>query len=119
MLGDGAAGPVLVLDLFAAEGHRPYSLEAALERKNDLFFGNQTLRFLNAYCDRQGNGTRPIVYLSYRAADHEAGPEKTFDLSRRTLADRETGKLEMEHALERIGSAEELPPLTVIRRGLK
>jgi NTE family protein len=40
---------VYVVDLYARDGRRPQSLEAALERKSDLLFGNQTvlrLRYL-------------------------------------------------------------------------
>jgi NTE family protein len=57
------------------------------------------------------------VYLSYRPSDEEAGPEKTFDLSRATIMDRwAVGASDMGAALERIGRGDELPPLTMIRR---
>jgi NTE family protein len=110
-------GPILVLDLFASEGSRPTSLEAALERKNDLIFGNQTLRFLNACTGVDRPGAPPVVYLSYRPCEHEAGPEKTFDMSRATLSDRwNAGMLDMEHALQRMSSGAQLPSLAIIRR---
>jgi NTE family protein len=110
-------GPIFVIDLFASGGTRPASLEAALERKNDLIFGNQTLRFLNAYAKVVRPDLAPIVYLSYRPSEHEAGPEKTFDLSRATMSDRwKAGMLDMEHALQRMTAGEELPALMTIRR---
>jgi NTE family protein len=110
-------GPIFVVDLFASEGTRPASLEAALERKNDLIFGNQTLRFLNAYAKVVRPDPAPIVYLSYRPSEHEAGPEKTFDLSRATISDRwKAGMLDMKHALHRITAGEGLPALMTIRR---
>jgi NTE family protein len=111
-------GPVIVLDLFAREGSRPTSLEAALERKSDLTFGNQTLRFLAAVCSRSASRRAPpILYLSYRASGSEAGPEKTFDLSRATIADRwQAGILDMQEVLQRVGSGEQLSGLTIIRR---
>jgi len=57
------------------------------------------------------------VYLSYRPSDKEAGPEKTFDLSRATISGRwAAGAADMGVALKRIGRADELPPLTMIRR---
>jgi len=106
-----------VVDLFASEGTRPASPEAALERKNDLIFGNQTLRFLNAYAKVVRPDPAPIVYLSYRPSEHEAGPEKTFDLSRATISDRwKAGMLDMKHALHRITAGEGLPALMTIRR---
>ncbi len=41
-----------------------------------------------------------VVYLSYRAPEHEAGPEKQFDFSQATLADRwQAGSLDMAEAL--------------------
>jgi hypothetical protein len=38
-----------VIDLYARDGTRPDTLEAAAERKNDLLFGNQTFIRLQ-YC---------------------------------------------------------------------
>ncbi len=110
-------GPILVLDLFARDGSRPTSLEAALERRNDLIFGNQTVRFLNAYCGAERPGVAPILYFSYRASGNEAGPEKTFDMSRATITDRwRAGMLDMADALQRMAGGAELPRFTAIRR---
>jgi len=118
VLGNGAAnGLVFVIDLFARDGERPRSLEDALARKNDILFGNQTLQRLHLLSAAGRFG--PVLYLSYRPSDEEAGPEKTFDLSRATLSGRwAAGAADMDAALERIGRHDELPPLTVIRRAV-
>jgi NTE family protein len=63
-----------VVDLYARDGERPRSFEAAAERKNDLLFGNQTairleycfeLRRLRRKLECSGGDDR-IVLLSYR-----------------------------------------------------
>jgi hypothetical protein len=62
------------------------------------------------------NRARSVFYLSYRAPSEEAGPEKPFDLSRRTLASRwRSGELDMEAALVRF-SEQPHSPLSIIRR---
>jgi NTE family protein len=103
-----------VIDLFARDGKRPRSLEDALARKNDLLFGNQTLRRLEAYVEAGRIG--PVLHLSYRAPEEEAGPEKMFDLSRRTIMRRwAAGDRDMQHALEAVCSNPARKSLTVIR----
>jgi NTE family protein len=112
---DVSNGLVFVIDLFARDGERPRTLEDALARKNDILFGNQTMQRLQLLSAAGRIG--PVAYLSYRPSDEEAGPEKTFDLSRSTIAGRwAAGAADMRAALERIGQIDELPPLTVIRR---
>jgi NTE family protein len=92
---------VFVIDLFARDGMRPRSLEDALARKNDLLFGNQTVRRLEACLEAGRIG--PTIYLSYRPSGEEAGPEKTFDLSRATIAGRWTaGADDMRYALQQL-----------------
>jgi NTE family protein len=96
-----------VIDLYARDGERPLSLEAAAERKNDLLFGNQTLLRLE-YCaelrklrrqSRARQGRDRIVVLSYRPGLEEPGPEKSFELSAGALAQRwNAGALDMAHA---------------------
>jgi len=112
-----------VLDLYARDGDRPKSLEAALERKNDLLFGNQTYLRLK-YCielrkarrELAGVASEPrdrITLLSYRPGAEEPGPEKSFELSRAALAQRwSAGLLDMEHAIG-MSSTDEL---AVVRR---
>jgi NTE family protein len=108
-------GLAFVIDLFARDGERPRSLEDALARKNDILFGNQTMQRLQLLTAAGRVG--PVVYLSYRPSNEEAGPEKTFDLSRSTIAARwASGAADLNAALERIGRDHELQPLTVIRR---
>jgi len=123
-----------VVDMFSPEGRRPATLEEAAARRWDLMFGNQsrqTLRSLEAefrlrsglarLAHRLGpkarqdpdiapvladasERTATLLYLSYRAPRHEAGPEKPFDFSRATLADRwESGFLDMTEAVRLAG----------------
>jgi hypothetical protein len=58
-----------------------------------------------------------LIYLSYRPSEEEAGPEKTFDLSRRTISERwAAGGADMESALEQVRQAVSLPPILAVRR---
>ena len=99
-----------VVDLYARDGRRPRSLEAALERKSDLMFGNQTVlrlrylleaRRLRAALAGSPQPSRDdrVIVLSYRPGSEEPGPEKSFDLSAQALAQRwKAGRLDMEEA---------------------
>ncbi|WP_420135514.1 patatin-like phospholipase family protein [Rhodopseudomonas sp.] len=121
------AGPLrlFVLDLYARDDALPTSLEAALERKNDLIFGNQTyLRLKDKIAIRRlqrelaGDTTNAddIALLSYRAVADEPGPEKSFNFSRPALTRRWcAGRLDMEAALGVDVPA--IDGLRVIRRG--
>jgi NTE family protein len=112
-----------VADLFARDGARPNSLEAAAERKNDLMFGNQTAIRLKYFAQlrqlqKQAAG-RPegsgdaIVLLSYRPGMEEPGPEKSFELSATAVAQRwNAGLQDMRHA-QNFGSKQDI---TMIRR---
>lgn len=112
---DRSVDLLFVVDLFARDGTRPNSLEDALARKNDLVFGNQTLRRLESYAET--GRLPPVIYLSYRPVDEEAGPEKTFDLSRGTIAVRwASGVEDMKCALDQLERNPRLQPLTMIRR---
>lgn len=96
VLDDDSQAPALIFvaDLFARDGSRPRDFATAVARKSDLMFANQTHQRLEAFRreaalrDGHGHKRRRIVYLSYRAPDHEAGPEKAFDYSRQTLEER-------------------------------
>jgi NTE family protein len=100
-----------VLDLYARDGAPPNSLEAALERKNDLLFGNQTFLRLK-YCaelrrarrkleDNASDSQDRIILLSYRPGAEEPGPEKSFELSSAALAQRwNAGALDMDYAMD-------------------
>ena len=94
-----------IIDLFARDGAVPDGLETAAERKNDLLFGNQTYqrlcyaleaRRLRARLD--GSNRKDAIYLiSYRPGPEEAGPEKTFDLSKSAMSQRwRAGFLDMQ-----------------------
>ncbi|MCA1452727.1 patatin-like phospholipase family protein [Bradyrhizobium sp. BRP22] len=101
MLEEDVQGDMIlyVIDLYARDGPCPASLEASLERKNDLLFGNQTLLRLKYLVEArqlrgQLAGRAPeawkdrVVLLSYRPGAEEPGPEKSFDLSATALAQR-------------------------------
>src|SRR3954462_13838862 len=114
---------LFVLDLYARDGPRPDSLEAAAERKNDLLFGNQTFIRLG-YCAelrrlRRRLAGRPegagdsIVLLSYRPGLEEPGPEKSFELSPAAFAQRwNAGLADMRHAEHATGKG----GVTAVRR---
>ena len=118
-----------VVDLYTRSGGRPRTLQMGAARRADLLFANQTWRSLEAHqhedrlrrslrrlAERLPPGVRSdpavasvladgeraidLLYLSYQAPPEEAGPEKPFDFSRATLADRwEAGLLDMREAL--------------------
>jgi NTE family protein len=113
-----------VVDLYARDGERPASLEAAAERKSDLLFGNQTFIRLR-YCaelrrlrkqlaGRPSNGPGDkIVLLSYRPGMEEPGPEKSFELSATALAQRwNAGFLDMQHSEHALANGD----FTIVRR---
>ena len=127
---NGADLLCFAVDLFAPEGGRPTTLEEAAGRRWDLLFGNQSrerlaglerefrLRWVLgriaarlgpelrqdrelALISKEGiERTLVLLHLSYRAPSHEAAPEKAFDFSRESLAERwETGFLDMAEAV--------------------
>jgi NTE family protein len=117
ILADATARLVFVLDLFARDGGRPRSLAAAIARKNELIFGNQTLRLLEFWRDNAtaSNQSR-VIYLSYQAPAEEADAEKMFDLSAATVANRwESGARDMRAALPLILSSDS-GRLTIVRQ---
>jgi NTE family protein len=85
-----------VIDLYARDGNVPNGLEAAVERKSDLLFGNQTYQRLRYALEArrlrarlQGFTPHDTIFLiSYRPGAEEAGPEKSFDLSRVAMTQR-------------------------------
>jgi NTE family protein len=116
------AGPLtcFTVDLFARDGERPRDLESALSRKSELTFANQTWQRLEAFCreeelraelrtlqhktgettTRETAPRATIYYLSYRPEPSEAGPERPFDYSCRTLGRRwRAGADDMDQAL--------------------
>jgi NTE family protein len=125
LVSDTQGGLLLhVVDLYARDGARPESLEAALKRKNDLLFGNQTFIRLK-YClelqklrktlrgNQAAQSREKIIFLSYRPGKEEPGPEKSFDFSEATLAQRwHAGFLDMEYS----GRMRSNDDLVVVRR---
>jgi NTE family protein len=114
---------IFVVDVFARDGARPRGLEAALQRKNSLMFGNQTFLRLDAYRRlwKSQERTEPlttVLYLSCRPVEGEAGPEMAFDFSQASANDRwRAGRLDMEEALLRHDAAKgEGAVVTAIRR---
>jgi NTE family protein len=117
---DRARRPIFILDLFARDGRRPASLAEALARRNDLILGNQTIGRLDAYqkACKAARDARRVFYLSYRAPRHEAGPERQYDFSRRSIDDRwQAGRLDMIEALRHMkhGRAADSGTVTVRR----
>jgi NTE family protein len=131
VLGERAAEDLLcfVLDLFARDGGRPQSLEAAVARRRDLIFANQSRKSMEAHQREHRlramigrlDGRMPaelrndpelasvlaegiaravtVLHLSYRAPADEVA-EKPFDFSPATLAERwDAGALDMAEAL--------------------
>ncbi|MDR6305619.1 NTE family protein [Nitrobacter vulgaris] len=95
-----------IVDLFARDGPVPDGLEAAAERKNDLLFGNQTYQRLRYAVEARrlraqlegAAGEDSIYLISYRPGLEEAGPDKSFDLSRTAMTQRwRAGFLDLEH----------------------
>jgi NTE family protein len=116
VLADTRSRLVFVLDLFARDGDRPRSLAAAVSRKNELMFGNQTLRLLEFWRDKYDADGKRVFYLSHRALPEEADAEKLFDLSATTLERRwRAGAEDMEVALLAARSSAQ-EPLNMIRK---
>jgi NTE family protein len=107
ILADSEDRIIFVLDLFARDGGRPRSLAAAVARKNELMFSNQTLRLLEFWgtLNDTAQSSKRVMYLSYRASGDEADAEKLFDLSAMTAADRwAAGARDMQAALQSVRS---------------
>jgi NTE family protein len=118
LLSDETSRLIFVLDLFARDGGLPRSFTAAIARKNELMFGNQSLRLLDFWRDTrpQANDGKRVVYMSYRASPDEADAERLFDFSGVTMQERwNVGALDMEAALKQA----QMPDsgwLTIVRR---
>lgn len=127
-----------LIDAFARVGPRPTTLEGAAERRLDLMMTSQTRQVLDGLCRehrlrqhlakvlerlpasrrtdarlaaaaaeaRSAGAT--VLHLAYRAGPDEARPEKQFDFSTATLADRwAAGEGDMQQALDRLKTAAE------------
>lgn len=127
-----------LIDAFARIGARPTTMERAAERRLDLMMTSQTRQVLDglsrehllrqqlsAVLDRLPASRRrhpelvaaaaearsagaTVLHLAYRAGPQEARPEKQFDFSAATLADRwAAGEGDMQQALDQLEIAAE------------
>ena len=94
-----------LVELFCRRGERPKTLVAAAERRLDLLLAGQTKRALDGLV-REFAGRRAqspgalVLHLAYRPVPATAGPQKHFDFSPASLADRWTsGAADMQAAL--------------------
>jgi NTE family protein len=109
--------PLVVVDLFARDGAAPDSLASAVERKNDLLFGNQTYLRLQAALRDPRPSKLSVHLLSYRNERPEGGAEKPYDYSREATAQRwQAGLLDMRRAIEAGGFSAGGEGLRVVRR---
>ena len=109
----------LVVELFSLRSPRPASLDAVLERTQDIMFASPTRRSIAAlqreYSLRaELNLDLPsiaLLHLAYRAAGHELSA-KTLDFSPSSIGDRwDAGMRDLKSALE-------LPPVSGTTPGL-
>ena len=86
----------IAVDLMPSEGEPHWSLDGMLERQLNLQFASQTRALIEAVtaeltlaAERIGTSAPPVVlaHLVYRGQD-DAGSQKTYDFSRRSIAGR-------------------------------
>jgi NTE family protein len=111
---------VFVLDLFARDGVYSPDLETALARKNDLIYGNQTLRALEILTRErtgaEGAHNQAIYYLSYRPSQREAGPSRSYDFSSDSIDARwQAGDKDMSKAIGLLAEGAAGPSLHIVR----
>ena len=88
------------IDLFDARGHRPTSIDTALERAQDIAFASQTLRTLDA-CRRE----QRLRHLMGRLTGHDrpdaaaGGGEGLLDRQDIDAIERESSRVQLEVAL--------------------
>jgi NTE family protein len=116
----------LVVDAFSRNGRTPVTFEEAMERRNDLVFANQTLMRLAAYereqtlrtalqhvlaalppdtvaVDQGAGADIEFLRIAYQSPAWEAGSEKLYDYSRKSLTARwNAGEQDIERILPRI-----------------
>ena len=113
----------LAVDLFSARGRPPDSIDAAIERLQDIVFANQSdalIRLLERdarLAETRGNaGAARLLHLAYRPLPHESGL-KALDYSRRSIEERwAAGERDMAAALDRLAAlGPPRPGLEIIR----
>ncbi len=106
------------VDLFDARGGRPFSMDTALERAQDIAFASQSLRTIDAYrreyrlrhllarqaprteaADAAGDGETAVALLAYRPPVHEVAA-KTLEFSAPSVRERwAAGRQDMHAAI--------------------
>jgi NTE family protein len=115
----------IVVELFSLRSPRPASLDAVLERTQDILFASPTRRTVEAL--RREYRLRAeldpelpaiaVLHLAYQAAAHELAV-KTFDFSPASVRDRwEAGVRDLRAALDRLPAGGTGPGLTYIAAG--
>lgn len=129
----------LVIDLFPRSSARPDSIETAAARRWDLIFANQTQVAIEAHqreerlqrtiAELRSTGDRRrgasaaeasapisplhVLRIAYRAPPDEAGPERQFDFSRRSVAARwAAGERDVEDLIGRESILRDFHPQT-------
>jgi NTE family protein len=103
----------IAVELFSLRSPRPTSLDAVLERTQDIMFASPGRKCVEALqreyalreeFDPTGSKAR-LVHLAYQAASHELAT-KTFDFSPSSIADRwAAGRRDMASGLEQLAKA--------------
>lgn len=115
----------LALELFSLRSPRPASLDAVLERTQDMMFASPTRRSVAAlqteYALRAEIGpTLPsitLLHLAYQAAGHELSA-KTLDFSPSSISDRwAAGRRDLASAAGMLPAGRSAPGLTYLRAG--
>ncbi|WP_207485200.1 patatin-like phospholipase family protein [Arenibaculum pallidiluteum] len=102
------------VELFSLRSERPASLDASIERTQDILFASHARRSvewlrresaLRERIDPRGSSAT-LVHLAYRAANHELAA-KGFDFSPSSITDRwATGRNDMDAGLQRLARNE-------------
>ncbi len=101
----------LAVELFSLRGARPASLDATMERIQDVLFANHAVRHVAALRREHvlrerlepGGPSVTLVHLAYRAPTRELAA-KMFEFSPAPIGDRwAVGRRDMARALDRVG----------------
>lgn len=118
---------VLLIELFNLRSPRPASIDAVLERTQDILFASPTRKSIEALrreytlrseADRNLPSIR-LLHLAYAAAAHELST-KTIDFSPSSIRDRwDAGQKDIVAALASCRSLQKEPGLTYIAHGAR
>jgi NTE family protein len=113
---------VILLELFSLRSPRPASIDAVLERTQDILFASPTRKAIAALkreyaVRREINPDLPpirLLHLAYQAAPHELST-KSIDFSPSSIHDRwAAGERDVAAGLDRIKTADSRPGLTYL-----